>query len=41
MKPGTARGPTTTFTRDPVTRKLVYVSGQLPPVVLAFIPSAP
>ncbi|MGE5096149.1 MAG: hypothetical protein ACM3SO_13480 [Betaproteobacteria bacterium] len=40
VKPGTARGPTTTFTRDSVTRKLVYVSGQLPPVVLAFIPSA-
>ncbi|HET9651118.1 MAG TPA: hypothetical protein VFP36_02955 [Usitatibacter sp.] len=39
VKPGTARGPTTKFTRDPVTGKLVYQSGQLPPVVLAFTPS--
>ncbi len=39
VKPGTARGPTTKFMKDPVTGKLVYESGQLPPVVLAFTPA--
>ena len=40
--PGTRRGPTTEFSLDPVTRQLVYVSGQLPPVVLSFTaPVAP
>jgi hypothetical protein len=41
VKPGTARGPTTTFTRDPVTGRLLYQSGQLPPVVLGFISRNP
>jgi hypothetical protein len=39
VKVGTARGPTTKFTTDPVTGGLVYESGQLPPVVLAFTPA--
>jgi hypothetical protein len=38
VMPGTARGPTTRYTQDPVTGALVYESGQLPPVVLAFTP---
>ncbi|AHF00275.1 hypothetical protein [Thioalkalivibrio paradoxus] len=38
VMPGTARGPTTTYTRDPETGALRYQRGQLPPVVLAFKP---
>jgi hypothetical protein len=41
VKPGTARGPVTRYKLDPAKGQLVYDSGQLPPVVLSFTPSAP
>jgi hypothetical protein len=37
---GTARGPITRYTQDSLTGELLYESGQLPPVVVAFTPSA-
>ncbi len=40
LTPGTERGPVTRYALDPVTRQLVYVSGQLPPVALSFEPMA-
>jgi hypothetical protein len=41
VKPGTARGPVTSYKLDPAKGQLVYDSGQLPPVVLAFRTSGP
>lgn len=36
VKPGSARGPITVYGPDPATGQPTYVSGQLPPAVLAF-----
>jgi hypothetical protein len=41
VKPGTTRGPVTTYELDQAKGQLVYHTGQLPPVVLSFTPSAP